>query len=331
MKFRLLQMESNSPAAYFQPALYQRTAAAVPAAATAPASLMLLIAGEHDNEVRANGKAYSRVQVFYTGETPLRTPVKVFLTPSEGSLSEAFVTVDPGSGTGEVHWTSTVIAREAKVRVVQVVPDTLTISPTEAGTSFVEPILGVKLVNPPESISLVDNPSLTARFFDDNGNAVSTTVKRRISFVSSNPILRVSPEEDEVSPDHAEFRTLLQPASWGSSTIEVATPGYQPASHPIQVTVLTILLLCVMGGLLGGAASHWNANGGEDTHQLLIRLAGGVIVALAASWVYVFIGVPKLESGIAHTQISVLFVSLFAAFAGLGAIKALGKVVGLGV
>lgn len=88
----------------------------------------------------------------------------------------------------------------------------------------------------------------------------------------------------------------------------------------MKVTYVSVLLLCILGGVLGGLLAYMNSQG-----RLWARIASGVIVGMVASWAYVFVGLPNVETAILHSRISVLFVSLLASFSG---VKVLGVISG---
>jgi hypothetical protein len=64
--------------------------------------------------------------------------------------------------------------------------------------------------------------------------------------------------------------------------------------------------------------------------KLWARIVTGIIVGMVASWAYVFLGLPNTQAMILHTQISVLFVSILAAFAGVKVFSTITKALNLG-
>src|SRR5439155_4139520 len=155
-------------------------------------------------------------------------------------------------------------------------------------------------VKPPSKISIVALPTLNVRFYDGQQYPIQTGEKKRVRFASNTPILQLAPTEKEASPGDVDVSTEIRPTSLGDSLVEAATPGYRPVVHKITVTGKAILALCLIGGLLGGWLGYLNSKG-----SLWLRLVGGVVVALVASWAYVYIGLPKVNPIILHNQLSV--------------------------
>jgi hypothetical protein len=81
---------------------------------------------------------------------------------------------------------------------------------------------------------------------------------------------------------------------------------------PIRITWIGVLCLSLLGGFLGGLLAWINSNG-----KLVVRIITGLIVGLVASWAYVVVGLPKLETSFLHNQLSVFFVALLVGLSGV--------------
>jgi hypothetical protein len=287
---------------------------------------MLKVSGENDAAgVRADGIAFARVQVFYMADTPARSDIKVWVSQSNGDLSANPIVIPQGQFMGESHWTSKYPIPSAKLTVAGTNPRVPFAGSTDANVGFGAPILGIGLLNPPTKMSIVDSVTLTAVFFDADGNPVPTGTKREYRFVSNSPILRLQPDHADVAAGAADFSTVAFPTFVGESQIEVVSPGYISKPQRVKVTGLVVLLLCVVGGVLGGLLAFMNTQG-----KLWARIVTGIIVGAVASWAYVFVGLPNIQSIILHTQISVLFVSVLAAFAGVKTLSVITKALNFG-
>ena len=299
--------------------------AAFPAAASGP-RLMLKVSGENDaTGVRADGVAFARVQVFYMDDTPPRTDIKVWVSPSNGEISANPIIIPKGQDSGEAHWTSKYVIPNAKLTVAGTNPKVPFSGSSEATVAFGAPILSLDLDDPPSKMTIVDAVKLTAVFFDAQGNPVPTATKRGYTFLSSNPVLVLQQPDDSVDPGAFKFSTMAIPTFVGESDIKVISPGYASPKHKVKITGLLVLLLCVIGGVLGGLLAFMNSNG-----KLWARIGTGVIVGAVASWAYVFIGLPHIQPMILHTQISVLFVSVLAAFAGVKTLSVITQALNFG-
>jgi hypothetical protein len=287
--------------------------------------LMLRVSGENDAEgIRADGKAFARVQVFHIPTMP-QSDVKIWLRWTNGDITPNPLVLKKGIPVAEARWTSQDPITAARVSVAVTDPAFEFEGPQEATVRFGEPILGIDFVNPPDSMSIVDTVDLVARFFDSRGAPVETAVQRHYRFASNSPILRLIPEQDEVAPGKSEFSTIALPTSIGWCNIEVSTPGYKAVSHKIRITGTIALLLCVLGGVLGGTLAYINSQG-----KLWMRILSGTIVALVATWAYVYVGLPKTNTIILHNQLSVLFVAIVSALAGVKGLATITKALGFG-
>ena len=294
-----------------------------PAAPSAASQLVLAMAGEDDaNTVRADGTAFARVKVFYTGPGMPRD-IRVWLQWSNGALVPNPVVIHQGELAGEAHWTSQFPIPQATLGVAATDPPALPfMGDTHATIGFTEPILGIDFTNAPTRMSIVDVASLTATFFDKAGNPLKTLSDRSVRFVSNSPILRLQPTE---AKGNFDFSTLITPTYVGTSTIEVLTPGFHSGPHPITVTFASVLLISVLGGALGGFIAYVNSAG-----RLWRRISIGVIVGLLATWAYVYLGLPSTTTPLLHNQTSVVFVSMLAALGGVKAIAGITKALHLG-
>ena len=307
-------------------ALYQEPNQPTAFTATAGPQLMLKVSGENDaTGVRADGIAFARVQIFYMADTPPSTDIKVWVSPSNGDISANPIVISKNQLMGEAHWTSKSPIAAAKLTIVTTNPRVPFAGSTEATVIFGAPILGIGFLNPPSKISIVDSATVTAVFFDADGNPVPTGTKRDYRFVSNSPILLLQPDHASVDPGASDFSTVATPTFVGESQIEVVSPGYISKPQKVKVTGLVVLLLCVVGGILGGLLAYINSQG-----KLWARIVTGVIVGAVASWAYVFVGLPNIQSKILHTQISVLFVSVLAAFAGVKTLSVITKALNFG-
>jgi hypothetical protein len=282
--------------------------------------LMLAVAGENDaNNVRADGTAFARVKIFYLGPALPQKDIQVWLQWSNGKIDHNPIVVDKKTGVGQARWTSQFPIPAASLKVVATNPTNLPFaSSKEATIKFSQPIVYIRLINPPDRITVVDRVNLTGGFYDKADTLLQVESQRQVHFDVNSPILKLDPNQSDVAPGAFQFSTVVSPTFVGKALIEASTPNYPPASHQVTVTYVGALLLCIAGGILGGFLAFVNSQG-----KLWIRITTGIVVGLFASWAYVIVGLPKTDSAILHNELSVLFISLAAA---LGGVKALAGV-----
>jgi hypothetical protein len=194
--------------------------------------------------------------------------------------------------------------------------------------NFIEPVSGIAFFNPPNTISIVDDPTLQAHFYDLAGNFVKTSGTRKVTVSSRSRIARFKPSRGETNGD---FETELIPAGWGSAEIEVATPGYPPFTQTVVITYLAVLWMCMAGGLLGALADLLTNRNRLRSWRILSSFIVGLLAALLSSWAYVVFTLPYAPAGILHSRVAVLWVSLLGGWTGAFILRKMTAVLGMRV
>ncbi|HLV86350.1 MAG TPA: hypothetical protein VKV39_05185 [Candidatus Sulfotelmatobacter sp.] len=290
-----------------------------PASPSVP-QLALTVSGEDANGgTRADGTTCARVQAFYLGADDLTRDIEVWLTFDHGALDNNPIVIHKGTTSGAACWTSQWPIPAATLGVATTKPPNYTVLVIGSSSSdsktithkFSDNILGIEFANAPASITLVDNFPLTARFKGPNG-AAKLTEKRDVHFNTDNAALTLNPLQTFVDVGGFDCSTILIPTFFGRSTVQVSTPGYPTVSLVITITWLSVLLTSLLGGFLGGVLAWINSKG-----NFLLRVLTGLIVGLVASWAYVIVGLPKLETAFLHNRLSVFFVALLVGLSGV--------------
>lgn len=282
------------------------------------AQLVLTVSGEDAyGGTRADGVTCARVQVYYMGSADLQRDIQIWLSPSNGSVEPNPIVIQRGSSLGAACWTSKFPIPAATLNAssnpsnFEFVSAGNGTNPRQVTHKFTENITGIEFVNPPKSITIVDTFNLAARFTGPDG---PTTVsdKRAFLFSTDSAVLKVSPPQAFVGSGEFETSTTLTPTFFGKSTVQASTPLYQPVTWVITITWLGVLFASLLGGLLGGILAWINSQG-----KLWMRIVVGLIVGLVASWAYVIVGLPKVETAFLHNQLSVFFVALLVGLSGV--------------
>jgi hypothetical protein len=301
--------------------LDQSASAAVAEAAMAP-NLVLTVSGEDANGgTPADGTTCAVVQVFYLGSDLPGRDIQVWLSPSNGVLDNNPVVIRKGTESGKGCWTSKYPFQAAVLAAGPTNPPGYTFGsglggsdPRKVTHKFSDNISGIEFVNIPPSITIVDSFNLTARFKGPSG-PVKLSDQREVDFSANSAVLNVKPQQTVVPAGAFDSSTVLVPTFFGQSKVEAFTPDYPPVMAVITITWVGVLVASLLGGGIGGLLGWINSQG-----KLWVRIVTGLIVGLVASWAYVVVGLPKLETAFLHNQLSVFFVALIV---GIGGVKSL--------
>jgi hypothetical protein len=275
--------------------------------------LMLRVSGESDGNVRADQINYGRISVYYMDSQPARFPLEVWLTWDHGEVKPNPLIIKKGERFAEAHWSSSFPMEGAIVGIAGVKPTVPVSGARDLTINFVEPVSGIAFLNPPNTISVLDNIALHARFYDLAGHFVRTSGTRQVMVSSSSRIARFKPSTGETN---GYFETELIPAGWGSAEIEVATPGYPPFRRIVVITYLAALWVCVAGGLLGALGNLLTNRSQFQSWHILASLIIGVGAAMLGSWAYIMFALLYAPAGILHSRVAILCLSLLGGWIG---------------
>jgi hypothetical protein len=285
--------------------------------------IVLTVSGEGDGKIRADGASAARVSVFLL--SPQLTDVRIWLAVSQGQLAAPVLLIRRGQVEAEVNWTSTTPAQQAKVFIRTASPQIPGQDSAVATVDFVDPIVAIAFANPPSKLNIVELGTVAVRFIDRNAKPVQTHMPLPFSFSANSSHVHLTPASDQTKPGAFDFSTVVAPTAFGSITIEAAVPGFEPIRQPIQVTGMLLLVLCGLGGALGGLVNHLD----RKQSGLPASLATGMVVALPITWLYVWIGLPNINAGILHNQFSAVMVAIIAGASGAGGLKMVAQKAGL--
>ena len=295
------------------------------------AQLVLTVSGEDANGgTRADGTTCARVQVYYLGSDDVQREIQVWMSPSNGDVAPNPIVIQKGSAVGSACWKSAYPIPAATL-AASIYPANYTFAsngssgtPGRVTHKFTDNITAIEFDNPPKSITIVDTFNLGARFKGPDGQPIAVSDKRELHFSTNSAVLKLDPSQTFVQPGGYEASTILTPTFFGTSNIEVSTPLYQSVTCVIEITWLGVLLASLLGGSLGGILAWINSQG-----KLWMRIVVGLIVGLVASWAYVIVGLPKVETAFLHNQLSVFFVALLVGLSGVKGITFISGKFGL--
>jgi hypothetical protein len=290
-----------------------------PAGLQAAPNLALTVSGEDANGgTPADGTSCAVVQVFYLGDDYPTHDIQVWLSPSNGMLDNNPIVIQKATSSGKACWTSRYPLASATLSVAATNPASYTFAATTGGADprsvshkFTDNISGIEFVNAPKSITIVDSFYLTARFTGPSG-PVKLSDNREVDFSTDGAFLSLAPKQTVVQAGAFDSSTVLVPTYFGQSKVQAFTPDYPPANAVITITWAGVLIASLLGGAIGGLLGWINSAG-----TLWTRIVTGLIVGLVASWAYVIVGLPKLETAFLHNQLSVFFVALIVGLSGV--------------
>ena len=105
---------------------------------------------------------------------------------------------------------------------------------------------------------------------------------------------------------------MILPSWVGKGSIFITADRLKATIHPVEVIGASVIMVCLIGGLVGGLISFLESGGAWYT-RLIVGVAAGVVL----SWAYVFGILQSVDSAIAHNYISVLVVSILGGYVGI--------------
>jgi hypothetical protein len=269
----------------------------------------------------ANGKDSAVISAIYDSPDFSAAPsnIHIFFNLSTGALDPPIpLQIPKGAFKGEADLTSTSPA-DVHVTFTSSNPRFPTEGDTDFIVHFVPPIVQL---NVPSKLSIVDNPSVTADFFDEHGIEMSIGQNYQISLRSEQSKLRFTPDSFQPPTGHA----ALFPTSVGSDTIDATLAHYPLQKLSIVITGWLVLGLCLGGGVAGGVAAYDKFKG-----SWLWRIFLGILGGAVLCWLYIYLALPSINANIAHNTFSVFFVALLGGYGGTTTLDFAAKKLNLGV
>ena len=269
----------------------------------------------------ATGKDAAVISAIYDSPdlSPAPTDIDIYFQLTTGSLDPPPpLKIPKGSFKATTQLTSTSPA-DVHVTFGNSTPAYSPQGDTDFTIHFVAPLVHV---NVPDTLSVVDNPSITVDFRDEHGNQISTGQSYQVSLHSEQSKLRIVPNPFQPPTGHAD----LFPVSVGSDTIDAAVTNYPTQKLDIVITGWLVLGLCLAGGVAGGLAAY-NKFKGSWLWRIFLGILGGAILC----WLYIYLALPSVNVNIAHNTFSVFFVALLGGYAGTASLDFAAKKLGLGI
>lgn len=294
-----------------------------------PRQATLLLQDSTGREILADGKDAARIQVFFVDPKGEAAPadIKVWLKWSNGQMTPQPLVIKKGEFLAEAQWISR-SSLEATASVSSSAPNYPIDGTSELKVTFAPPIHMIGfLTSNPLSLSLVDYAPIQVGFFTlaDDGTLkpITTSKVRRVTLTPLDGLLRVNPLHGDVLPNQSGIPFFVAPAWFGAAALQVSTPDYPMQKLNVQVTGLLVVILCVVGGVLGGLATKQSLKA-----STLWRVFVGILGAIGLVWFSVFSVLPLTFSLVAHNPVSVFVVGIVGGYGGTRVLDFLGKKLG---
>ncbi len=320
-----LRLAAYRPEPYFPE--YQTSDSSGPPPPTAPAGtcgatqspshakviLAINEGGEANGAFRA-GVDTATIQAFFQADDGGSAPsdIRVWFSPDHGAVDHQPLVIPRCGISGEAQLSSQYPVKTTVSYTV--LPRTYALSaPPALQATFVRAIIGIGTVpDGSQTLSLIDRVPVVAQFYDAEGFTAPTDSDRTVTFVSNNSV--ISPKDQAITVKAGQYsaETTILPYWFGSGTIFVSADRLKTASHVVAVTGGMVILVCLIGGLVGGLVSFFGS-GGKIVSRLIVGAAAGILLA----WAYIFGILPNLDASVAHNFFSVLAVSMIGGYSGI--------------
>lgn len=248
-------------------------------------------------------------------------PIYIWLSPDHGVLDHNPLVIPKcGINSGEGHLSS---SYSGTASVAYTVLPSKYRSQGSLSATFV-PVIGIVIVpQPPQILSLIDRGPIVAQFIDASGNTVATESQRTVTFVSNSSVVGVQDQSVVVQAGAYTAQTMILPFWIGTGSIFVTADRLQAVPHEVQVVGWAVIVVCLLGGVLGGIVLYFTSGG-----SVIARLIVGVATGIVVTWAYVFGLLPKLNAEIAHNYVSVFVTSIVGGYLGIKALNPILKRLG---
>jgi hypothetical protein len=300
--------------------------AAAPAAPPATPQLLLVNSTGKD-EILADGKDFALINVYYMAPNGKGAPsdILLWMTWTAGTFTPQPMIIHKGDYAAEGKLVSS-SAVDAAISIANSAPSVPVQGSSSLKISFSPPIYGFGPATSETTVtmSLIDRDPLVGCFFNDQGLCIQTDRKRQVYVSSSNPTLHVEPASLDVDANGGTATVFLQPTWRGTSNIDMWTDGYGKQRVIVQITIWLVVVLCMIGGVVGGIAARDTLRG-----SVWWRIFIGVVGSIVLVWLCVFTVIPKTHTMIAHSLISVLVVGIVGGYGGTRVLDFAAKKLGV--
>jgi hypothetical protein len=273
----------------------------------------------------ADGKDLVTIIGFAVDDRPPDAPpVKVRVTPTDGTLTPVDLVIPQGADRGQ----ATLACNHVGSVDVGFLPGNYVLDldgKEKLSIPFGPPIHQLQALAPP-SVSLVDTADLVLELRDEHGTPVAADAPRRVVAAITGGSAALSPPEQDIAAGQPSTRLTVTPTGIRPILLTISSVGLQDVPVTIKVGwPVLLLVLTIVGGLAGG----WIA--AKEGHLAVgTRILIGVITGFALYWGTLYVGLGKLPRAAVLNPLTALAVAAIGGYAGTAVLNALLKKFGFG-
>ncbi len=262
--------------------------------------------------VLADGKDPAKIEAFMT--TPANRQMQIRLHNTLGTLTSDVLTIPKDSVYGSTTLVSN-IPGAANVSTPALVPCPHDVPFT---VKFISPIVGIKCMASPPSISLIDNTDILVTLVDEHGNERTTDFPRVVSFAIDEGRGEFSKTELTIDSGRSQVRATFVPTKLGAMSITAMTPDLHSQKTGFSVSwPLMQLIFSILGGVAGGFIAKIRSN--TEHWRILI----GMVTGFVLYWAFIFGLLHVVSTSIALNPFSAFSISVLGGWLGTEVFSAL--------
>lgn len=262
--------------------------------------------------VLADGKDPAKIEAFMT--TPASRPMQIRLHNTLGTFTSEVLTIPKDS----VYGSTTLVSNmpgSANVSTPALVPCPHDVPFT---VKFVSPIVGIKCMASPPSISLIDNTDILVTLVDEHGNERTTDCARVVSFAIDEGRGEFSKTELTIDSGRSQVRATFVPTKLGAMSIMAMTPDLHSQKTGFNVSwPMMQLIFSILGGIAGGFIAKIRSN--TEHWRILI----GMVTGFVLYWAFIFGLLHVISASIALNPFSAFSISVLGGWLGTEVFSAL--------
>jgi hypothetical protein len=160
----------------------------------------------------------------------------------------------------------------------------VTISGNSLTIDFTPPIVGIKIPQNQIAVGLFETADVSVEVINAQGKPIATDRDRDVDLISSSSNGELEQAKLTIKPGEDRAITRFFPTWPGTMTVTANSLELQDCFCQVTVsTPVLLLVLCAIGGILGGFVAFWTEEKASHT-----RVAIGLITGFVLYWALLF-------------------------------------------